>query len=659
MPSSNPRDVGRIPGDIPGGFNSLRRRSVGTQRLSTAGSLPSSISGNFNNVTPAEDIPYGSIGFTLTCRAAKDFSTILGIFYDYTSMSYTEELSAPGAGSVTFDLEDQSFLNQLIDSTDPEIILTEDNLWEVYFDGVRRFMWLGQNVSGNEVNSSEAGSTVTISGPGLGASLDWAKVLPNRFPNPKPKLETLTDDFVDQDLDVYGKWKASSTVAGTTSTVNSELLISVTGTGSPGAYVASDYAYDFEDSGTSARVDPYVAATGSGYIKTYMRIEQSDSAYVGMFVDKTGSSYVLVAESVGPNGYVSQNIPFVAGTSMRYWRIQERDGYALFSYKDLNAGDDKWIKFAELPYVMDPTVVRLRLWAIAVSGTGLTLPQKSRFAELSINGVASPLPPFERFRRLILKAQARGTINHIIPDWTATTDSMGAAWVDNMSADAALGAGLMSVLDDYCASNRADWLFTSDYRLQIRQKVYVMGDNVPDPTEPYHKEESVIFYEEESQLDRQHVRSYQGVSNYLVGNTSTGDYLVVSDLPSIQNFQQREELISDTLSATDIPSLQSSLSNQLETKKGGTSSWTLNVAHGIENKRLYADYVLGDWVSVQSTSPAPRLDSWRIVAVSVQVSGEADPQIELTLNSKIDPFWINLSKQVNKIKWISAPTPRR
>lgn len=655
MPNTSARDVGRLPGGLPNEFNSLRR-SVGVQRLSTAGSLPSSISGNFNNIIPASEIPYGSIGFTLVCRSASDFTTILGIFYDFISMSFTEELSAPGAGSVSFDLEDQGFLNQLIDSTDPEIILTKDNLWEVYFDGQRRFMWLGQNVNSNEVNESED-STLTISGPGLATSLDWAKVLPNRFPSPKPKLETLQDDFVDQDLDVYGKWIASSSVAGTISVSSSKLNVSVSGTGTPGVYVASDYAYDFEESGASVRVEPYVASTGTGYIKTYLRIEESETEYVGMFVTKVGSSYFLTAEAVGPSGYTSQQVPYVS-TTQSYWRIQERDGSALFAYKGRNDSDDQWITFATLPYSMDPTIVRLRLWAIASAGTGLTLPQVSRFAELSTNGVASPLPPFERFRRLILKAQDRGTIRHIIPDWSAAADSMGAAWVDNTSAEASLGSGLMSILDDYCSSNRTDWLFTSDYRLQLRQRVYVQGEGIPDPTAPYHKENSVIFYEEESQLAKQHTRSYQGLSNYLVGNTASGDYAVEYDQASIDGFQQREELISDTLTATDTPSLRTSLKNQLEVKKDGTSSWSVNVAYNIEGKRLYQDYALGYWIGVQSTRPSPKVDSWRIAAISVQVAGDSDPEIELTLNAKLDPYWVKLERNMNKLKWINPPNPR-
>lgn len=649
------RNVGRLPGELPNEFNSLRR-SVGTQRLSTAGSLPSAISGNFNNIVPAVDVPYGSIGFTLICRSASDFATVLGIFYDFTSMSYTEELSAPGAASVSFDLEDQAFLSQLIDSNDPEIILGKDNLWEIYFDGERRFMWLGQNVSSNEVNESED-STVTISGPGLGASLDWAKVLPNKFPSPKPKLETLQDDFVDQDLDVYGKWVASSSVAGSISIAGSKVSLNVTGTGLPGIYVSSDYAFDFEESGASVRVEPYVGSTGAGYIKTYLRIEASDTAYVGMFVNKTGSTYVLTAESVTASGYTSQNIPYSAST-MSYWRIQEKDGTAIFSYKGQFDGDDQWVTLATLPYSMDPTVVRLRLWANAVAGTGLTLPQKSSFAELSTSGVASPLPPLERFRRLILKAQDRGTIRHIIPDWSDAADSMGAAWVSNTSAEAALGAGLMSVLDDYCSSNRADWIFRPDYRLQVRQRVYVQGPGIPDPTAPYHKENEVIFYEEESQLAKQRTRSYQDVSNYLVGSTANGEYVVESDTASIDGFQQREELVSDTLTPTDIPSLRTNLKNQLETKKDGTSSWTVNVAHNIEGKRLYKDYELGDWVSVQSTNPSPRLDAWRIAAISIQVAGDADPEIELTLNAKLDPFWVALGKDLKKIRWINPPATK-
>lgn len=659
MPNTNPRDVGRIPGGLPNEFNSLRR-SVGVQRLSTAGTLPSAVRGNFNNIVPALDIPYGSIGFTLICRSASDFTSILGIFYDYVSMSFSEELSGAGAGSVSFDLEDQSFLNQLIDSTDPETILDHDNLWEVCFDGQRRFMWLGQNVSENKLNEGED-DTVTISGPGLASSLDWGKVLPNRFPTPMPKIETLQDDFVDQDVDVYGKWVNSVTTIGNVAAANSQVTLTATGTGSPGTQLASASAYDFEDSGVSAWVLPSTAGTGTAYAKTSLRVEQSPTVYVGFSIlkDMTLNQYVLVAEVFNPDGTTATQQVVYNSNNMRYLRIQEKDGTAIFSYKGANASDSEWVTFSQLPYKMDPTLVRLNLLLFAAAGTGMTMPQKSSFTSVNLPGVASPLPPLERFRRLILKAQDRGAIRHIIPDWTDTADSMGAAWVDNTSAEASLGSGLLSILDDYCTSNRADWLFTPDFRLQVRQRVYVQGPGIPDPTAPYHKENKVIFYEAESQLQKQRTRSYQGVSNYLVGNTASGEYAVESDTASIQGYQQREELISDSLTPTDIPSLQATLRNQLESKKSGTSSWSINVAYGIEGKRLYKDYVLGDWIGVQSASPTPKVDSWRIAAISVQVSGDNDPEIELTLNAKLDPYWIRLEKNMNKIKWISNPTPRR
>lgn len=659
MPAAElPRSVGRLPNKLPGEFNSLRR-SGASQRLSVAGSLPGGLPGNFNNITAVEDIPYGSIGFTLICRSVSDWTTILGIFYDYQNMSFTEELSSPGAGSVTFDLEDPSFLNQLISTNDPETILEKDNLWEVYFDGTRRFMWLGLNVDESEVNDQED-STVTISGPGLASSLDWAKVLPNRFPTPMPKIETLQDDFVDVDVDIYGKWVNTITSVGSVQAANGAVSLTVTGTGSPGTQIASAFGYDFEESAVSVSVQPSTAGTGTGFIKTSYRIEQSSTVYVGMATIKEGGTYILIAEVADPDGtYTRQHVTYNAN-NMRYWRIQEKDGTAIFSYKALNATDDQWVTFAQIPYKMNPTLVRLNLLTFAVAGTGLTLPQKSTFTNVNLPGVASAHPPLEKFRRLVLKAQARGTIRHIIPDWSDTADSMNAAWVDNTSSDVSLGVDLLSVLDDYCTANRADWLFTPDFRLQVRQKVYVQGPDIPDPTAPFHKENDVIFYEAESQINRQRKRSYQDVVNYVVGATAADEYSVVKDDASIQSYQQREELISDTLKAIDLPSLETNLRNQLESRKEGKSSWTMEVAHGVEGKRLYADYVLGDWVSVQSAQgPQPRLDSWRIAAISVQVTGEDDPRIELTLNEKLDPYWIRLEKTVKKNKWTTIPTSPR
>lgn len=793
-------NVGRLPREIIGDFSGLKSFG-GAFRLTVAGSLPSPITGNFNNIVPGLPVPYGSVGFTLICRSTSDFTRILAVVYDYLSMGYSDELSAAGAGSVTLDMDDDLLAAQLVNGTTLEELLEADNLWEVYFDGERRFQWLGQNVKEVFIGSEETRG-ISISGPGIAASLAWARILPNRFPAPKEKIDTIRDDFTNQDVDIYGKWSDN---AGTVQAANKRAGITVTAAGGLGSYIGTAVNYDFVDSGAQARVQPYIPPAGAGRVRTYMSIETDTANYAMIYSDRDTNDLVgdnLIAETRGPGGVFTTRITYNS-TSQAYWRIQELDGDAIFSYRSVTSTEADWVVFATLPYSFNPTSVRLRLRADAIAGTNLTLPETSYFSEVSTAGVASPIPLLEEYRRLLQRAQERGTCKHIIPNWTAQADSMGVPWIGNPTVETDLGSDLLSVLSAFCEAQQADWFMDSDFRLHVRQRVWTDTGNAgptfdtvsnfetdvsnwysvagegsiarstaqsylgaasllltPDgvgvqaaarsnptagvspgdkliasarmrcttartvrlridwrdsagtflstqgvnidvsantwtyfeitgdapanaaqagitammtgtppashllyvdearlrtadligPTVPYHKEKSVIFYEGDSQQSKERSRAYASVRNYLVNMTETGEYVVSTSPTSVAKYQQREDFVSSSLSARDVPSLQTTLANQLVVAQEGIVSWTLTVPYDIKGKRLYEDYVLGDWIGVQTAFPF-RTDTWRIAALSLQIGADGDPEVELTLHDKMTPYWHKLKDDVNRLKW--------
>lgn len=862
----DPQKIGTLPSDLTGNLGSAK--SLGDAiRLPVAGRLPSPIKGNFNNIVPEPIIPYGRIGFYLICRSASDFTTILAILRDYTSLGYAEELSAVGAGSVSLSRDDPLVLDQLVNGTDIEALLEKDNLWEVYFDGKRKFMWLGQNVQETLVDSNEE-RVITISGPGLGQSLEWGLVLPNKFPAMKPKIETVVEDFLDQDIDTYGLWKSS---AGTIQNKGGRVDITVVDTSSTGSFLATDYGYDITDSGVQVRVVPYIGPNGAGQqrgkVRTLVYVDSQDGLSVRMYTDLNtdGVGYSLVAETATTQGLETVRIPFDAANH-HYWRMQELDGNMLFSYRKENTTDLDWVNFAALPYSFDAANVRLRLKLDAVAGTNITLPRTSTFSLINVGGVASPLKPMARYRRLLQRAQARGTLKHLIPRWTDTRDSDLIDWVSDATVDVQVGADLLSVLSDYCDATSCDWYVDSEFRLNVLQRIdrgdldnptpslvsvvadefdrdeingfgtaptgqtwehlgnpnafsvthgvgrhthtttntgrhsivdvgsgnskfvfavavperssgttgytaYGMSripsdnssDNVyqvriafltdgrvtctvrkreegipdskvnivlpnytytpgvfhfvemetdgawvrgrvwpvtwpkpvnwqvewedPNPlpetntkisfhtlTEPgntntypfdflistfqasaYHSEvaSGVTFYEAESQDSKARSRVYSNVRNYVVGKTEGDEFLVKKDQTSINSFQQRETLLSSS-QTKDLASLETVIDNHLTTVKNGTNSWTLTVPHNISGKRLYLDYVLGDWVWVQSAFPFRR-DAWRVVAIAVKVDGDGEPVIELTLNDKLTPYWLKVREEIKRQRWPLPP----
>lgn len=642
--SDTPNDVGRLPNHLPGHFTESVLPSASIILPAVAGNLPNNLPGNFNDISHALDVPYNSVGFTLICRSARDFTTVLAVLYDYATMGYTEELSGVGAGSVTLDMDDPALLDQIL-ADSVEDILAQDNLWEVYFDGERRFMWLGQNVQEPLVNASED-RLVTISGPGLGQSLEWGLILPNKFPAFRPKTETVVDDFTDQDVDIYGKWKLTG---GTVQAIGGRVEVRVTAAGGDGSYLATDLGYTMVESGAQVRVVPAIGGNGNnGRIRTYLSLEASNGfarIYTDLDVDFLG--YVLVAEVSNPPQIV--RIPFNSGVH-HYWRIQELDGVVIFSTRQENS--NAWTTFAQMGYSFDSNNVRLRLQVNAVAGN-ITLPSTSYFSLVNVDGVAAPNKPMDRFGRLMQKCQARGSLKHIIPSWSPTHDSQGAAWVSDATVDVQVGADLLSVLNEYCAAIQADWFMDADYRLHVRQRIW--SETGSNPSAPFHKEDLVIFREADSQESKDRRRAFGNVRNYVVGKTDSDEFLVKIDPESIASYQQREILVSDS-QIKDMASLDSVLSNHLATVKDGTISWTLTVPFDAEDKRLYQDYNLGDWVSVQTSFPF-RQDAWRIAAVAIQIGSDGVPTVELTLNDKMTPYWIKVREEIKRAK-IPRP-PRR
>lgn len=612
--------------------------------------IPNSIPANLNNIKPELPVPHGSVGFTLYCRSGKDFSTVLAIVYKYASMGYTHEVNGEGAGNVTLNVEDPAFLSSLLPGVTLEMLLERDNLWEVYFDGKRKFQWLGQNVKEVEVGREESRS-VAISGLGLADTLTWAKVFPSKFPVFHPKIDTMRDNFTDDSLNTNDLWIHNG---GNFAVANNQLRLTVTGTGVPGSHVGTALAFDFQDSGVQVRVNPFLASlSGPGHIVTLLRIEAvTNNTYIAMYAGRDASTgfqrNVLVCEVSNGVGLVSRTMIPYDFVNQEIWRIQEADKVAIFSAKRSDTGiNGPWTEVARIPYTFDATAVRVRLQAYAEPGSNLTLPQVSTFSELSVDGVAAVFKPLEIYRRLLLKAQARGTLKFIVPQWTPEADSVGYAWRTSSNVDAAIGADLLSVLNDFCEAAQADWLMGPDFNLIIRQRRIPLTPG-PDPEAPFHKEDRVIFYEEQSQQARERERTYRDVKNYLVGKTANDEYMFTKADDSIASFQQREDFISDSSNVRDLSSLRQVLEAHLEKTKNGVSSWTVKVPFDEEGRRLYEDYELGDWIGVQRTFPHG-INGWRVMAVSISVQGDGAPDLELTLDNKLRPRWGRLRRLTNDV----------
>jgi hypothetical protein len=170
--------------------------------------LPKRIPFTISALPAPEEIAYGSIGWEVVVRAHDDFESIILRTSDFIGLLFSDEEDSVGGGSVTFDLDDQLFSKNLLNGKPASELYSNENLWEAWFDGQLRGSWLGTNVKETQLQDSET-RQVTIAGPGPAQVLEWAAVLPSKFPMVTPKLETLIDPITEELLDTT-IWYASN-----------------------------------------------------------------------------------------------------------------------------------------------------------------------------------------------------------------------------------------------------------------------------------------------------------------------------------------------------------------------------------------------------------------------------------------------------------------
>ena len=131
----------------------------------------------------------------------------LAVIRRFTELVISPEIGDVGAGSITIALTDSLWTRPLNDGSDPLELRIRPHLFVVYEDGKVRGEFFRQKVDETLLDSGElAGMQVTISGPGGGGVLDWAKVFSPYYPNTPPKDKLAFYRFTDKP--VMACWKA-------------------------------------------------------------------------------------------------------------------------------------------------------------------------------------------------------------------------------------------------------------------------------------------------------------------------------------------------------------------------------------------------------------------------------------------------------------------
>lgn len=246
---------GHLPGKLPGRFTGIVNIPSNV-RLGLFDDMPGDLPGSFNGY-PATAYTVSGVGWEFAVRDGVQFS-LLSLVPHYESVSFMPSLNDVGSGEIVIDLSDDIFVNKNAQGGPGTDILAKDNLWEAYYNGSLVFQWFGETVDVMEVDASSESQTVTISGPGTGTMLQWAKVLPPGFPNVIYKLGAITDQFNTKTLnttlwnttlssDVTGGW------VGTDGSGNAFILPRALTSGAP--YIGSS-PYNAVSSYVSVKVMP-------------------------------------------------------------------------------------------------------------------------------------------------------------------------------------------------------------------------------------------------------------------------------------------------------------------------------------------------------------------------------------------------------------------
>jgi hypothetical protein len=137
---------------------------------------------NSQFLTVLDAIPLENVGWELRFLSERDYSSQIALVSRFAGMGFTTEENDVGGGQVVLDAQDRLFSDPL-PAGETRKVQEQEALIQVIDNGVVRFEWLAEDLQ-EDVLTEDGKLTTVISGRGIGAVLEWAKVLPSGMPTP-------------------------------------------------------------------------------------------------------------------------------------------------------------------------------------------------------------------------------------------------------------------------------------------------------------------------------------------------------------------------------------------------------------------------------------------------------------------------------------------
>lgn len=423
--------------------------------------------------------------------------------------------------------------------------------------------------------------------------------------------------------------------------------------GSAGIVYATSGTYDFASSGVSAGIQPApYDFTQLGQASTIFKVMHDPGNFTDYYVDnrnharlytqKLGGNSRLVAELSNDNNVVTKNWAYDV-VSQKFWRIREDSGYVVF---ETSANNSTWTERFRGAYSWPTTNVVFQFGFEYNGNSGMNPPLSAYLFGLNLATLPSTETTMQKFKEYLSLAQGRGVIPYVTTDFTNTHDSAGRAWVGKLATDLTEGIKLSEALESLTQIQQADWIMDTDFTLKAYQRIKT-DESIPPV---YFTKADVVFHEGGSQISKERSRTRETIANAIVGKNASGQYLYIEDGTSISKYQRREAFISagTTTSLTDLATV---LDASIEELKDEKTSWKVTVAFDQPGRRVFKDYSIGDWISIENIDNQNRVSvgQWRVVGIAVNVSADSTQTVELTLQSRRDLLIERLKQQVSNM----------
>lgn len=128
-----------------------------------------------------------SAGFTVHVLDYKNMKSLVAVISEYQGLSWTDQISDPGTGTLTLDEDDPAWGSMLNNNQSHRALQDKEYVFEIWDRDVPRFAFLGKYVTNGNVGDDETRS-VSITGPGAAVVLKWACILRPGWPTKAPIL---------------------------------------------------------------------------------------------------------------------------------------------------------------------------------------------------------------------------------------------------------------------------------------------------------------------------------------------------------------------------------------------------------------------------------------------------------------------------------------